>query len=106
MQDQIENIKALIVQLSIDPAKKQSLSDKLAQEGVSDSLMLEIKNCLNQMEQDLDAQLPQEVKDLEKAQMEFDTEMAAVEKEAADLNKRLSDDLDQIDTAAARAALK
>ncbi len=106
MQEQIENIKALIEQLKIDSAKKQALSDQLAKEGVSDGLMLEIKNCLNQMEQDLDAQLPQEVKDLEQAQMEFEAEMSAIEKETSDLDKQVSKDLDQIDIAAAREALK
>lgn len=106
MQDQTENIKELISQLTVDSARKQALSERLAKEGVTDGLMLEIKTCLNEMEEKLDALLPQEAKDLEKAQQDFDTEMAAIEKEAVELEKKTNQDLDKIQLDSAKAQLK
>ncbi|MBI4363304.1 MAG: hypothetical protein HY545_00440 [Candidatus Doudnabacteria bacterium] len=66
--------------------------------------MREIKNYLNEMADNVSAQVP-EIQELEKAAAEFNAEMDGVEAETAQVDKKLSQELDKIEIEANRSAL-
>jgi hypothetical protein len=104
MKDQKADVKKLIEGLNVSEEKKSGLLKKLETEGVSDGLMSEIKSYLNEMEDNVSAQVP-EMQELEKAAAEFNTEMDAIEAETAKADKQMSEELDKLEMEQTRKAL-
>ena len=105
MSDSKEDLKKVIELSKASAAEKTALLYKVDKEGVTDDLVLEIRELLNKMEDDLAAQVP-EIAELTQAEKQFNSEMTAIEKDTNKLNKQLSDELDKLDIQATRKALE
>jgi hypothetical protein len=104
MTDSTQKLQAIISGLEIDEAQKNGLLDRLANEGPTKEVFQAVQGVIDAAENKLSAEDP-DLKEIEQAKLDFELEMSQIEKEAAQLEKDVTAQLDKVDIDATRQAI-